>query len=57
MKASYDEVVKQLDKLFFLPLSEGETPELRAEAIDAYLNSVEWTWDDVLDQIGKPNGN
>lgn len=56
-KATYSQVSEQMDKFFFLPFTEGETPEIRATSIDAYLESVGWTWDDVLNEMGKIEGN
>lgn len=57
MKISYKEVSFNLDKLFFLPLSINETIDQRRIAIDAYLESVNWSWDDVLHQILKSDAN
>ena len=57
MKTSYKEASSNLDKLFFLPLSINETIDQRKIAIDAYLESVGWSWDDVLNQILKSDAN
>lgn len=50
-KISYAELSIELDKFFFLPFGDDESPEMRAEALEAYLKSVNWTWDDVLNAI------
>lgn len=55
-KAPYSQVSEQLDKFFFLPFKENETPDMRAEAIESYLKITGWTWDEVLvamDNVGK----
>lgn len=57
MKASWKTVSENLDRLFFLPFASNETPALRAEMIEAYLHAYGYTWDMVLDQIIKPEGN
>lgn len=51
MKISYKEVSSNLDKLFFLPLSFNETIEQRKITIDSYLESVGWSWDDIVNEI------
>jgi len=55
-KAPYSQVSEQLDKFFFLPFAENETPDVRAQAIESYLHITGWTWDEVLiamDNVGK----
>ena len=56
-KVSYNELSIELDKFFFLPFGPDESPFMRAEALDAYLLSVGWTWDDVLKEIEKIGEN
>lgn len=57
MKTSFAEVTAQLDRFFFLPLSENETPDSRALAIEAYLESVGWTWNEVIAEMSKSSEN
>jgi hypothetical protein len=56
-KQPYEFVSIQLDKLFFLPFASNETPEMRSIAIEAMLQAAGWTWDEVLNEIAKPEGN
>jgi len=56
-KQPYEFVSLQLDKLFFLPFASNETPETRATAIEALLQATGWTWDEVLAEMAKPEGN
>lgn len=57
MKVPWLQVSAQLDHFFFSPFASNETPFIRAEMIDSYLSVSGWTWDEVLDQIIKPEGN
>lgn len=57
MKVPWLQVSAQLDHFFFSPFASNETPFIRAEMIDSYLHVSGWTWDEVLDQIIKPEGN
>jgi hypothetical protein len=56
-RQSWAVVSEQLDCFFVLPLANNETIQLRAIAIESYLVLSGWTWDQVLDQIVKPEGN
>ena len=56
-KVSWSQVSARLDHFFFSPFALNETPSIRAEMIEAYLIVSGWTWDEVLDQIAKPEGN
>lgn len=56
-KIPYSELSIELDKFFFLPFGADESPTMRADALDAYLLSVGWTWDDVLKEIQKVGEN
>lgn len=42
-----------LDQLWFTPLTDCETIQDRADAVDTFLNSNGWNWDEVLDYIAK----
>lgn len=50
-KITYSELSIELDKFFFLPFGKDESPEMRAEALDAYLKSVGWTWSEILNHL------
>jgi hypothetical protein len=56
-KQPYEFVSIQLDRLFFLPFAPNETVEMRSIAIEAMLQASGWTWDEVLNEIAKPEGN
>lgn len=56
-KQPYEFVSLELDKLFFLPFAENETAQMRADAIDAMLLVCGWTWDEVIAEMAKPEGN
>lgn len=45
-----------LEQLYSMPLEDGEDVHIRCMAIDRYIDSNGWTWDDLLDaeEIGKP---
>jgi hypothetical protein len=45
------EILLTLDSLFFMPLKQNETLEIRDESIKAFLKSKSITWDDILDNI------
>jgi hypothetical protein len=53
----FEQLSKELDKLFFLPLVGCETAELRAVAIEQFLMLNGWNWDQVLEELYKPRGN
>jgi hypothetical protein len=53
MKANWDTVSAGLDQLFFTPLMEDETPEERADVIEAFISFNGWTWDDILSEMEK----
>lgn len=52
---SWEMISIGLDQLWFTPLSESETIEDRSETIEKFLKSNHWTWDKVLDAMGKEN--
>ena len=56
-KVPWREMSETLDKLFFLPFAPNEDAHLRSLAIEAMLSASGWTWDEVLNQIIKPEGN
>ena len=45
------EILLTLDSLFFMPLKQNETLEIRDESIKAFLKSKSIPWDDILDNI------
>jgi hypothetical protein len=51
MKSVWDTISIGLDQLWFTPLSDCESIEDRAEAIETFLSANGWTWDMVLDYI------
>lgn len=53
MKSNWDTISRGLDELWFTPLMSFETIQDRADAIDIFLKSNGWTWDEVLKEIGK----
>jgi hypothetical protein len=53
MKSVWETISIGLDQLWFTPLSDCETIQDRADAIETFLSSNGWTWDDVLKEIGK----
>lgn len=50
-KAPWHVVAPQLDRLWFFPLSQNETPDLRNQTIHIWLDTCRWTWDDVIKQL------
>lgn len=46
-----------LDKLYFMPLAENEDVHMRCLAIDQYIDSNGWTWDDIIEEMAKPEIN
>ena len=57
MKLTYKDVCTQLDQLFLMPLHYNETIEQRDLSVQAYLESVGWTWDDIIEELLKPISN
>ncbi len=54
MKLSYQQVSIELDKLYFSSASAEE----RAATIEAFLESVNWSWDQLISHIiGENNLN
>jgi len=53
MKSPWETISTGLDQLWFSPLSDCETIQDRADAIDTFLKANGWTWDEVLNEIGK----
>lgn len=56
-RLSYSVLVVELDKLFFLPFAANETPEMRMDSIEATLLAYGWTWDQMIEELSKPEGN
>jgi hypothetical protein len=51
-KASYEAVLLGLDQLFMSEvLGKSMTTEERAEAIDTFLKSTGWDWDQVINHL------
>jgi hypothetical protein len=57
MRPDYIQVASQLDRFFFSPLLENETLELRAASIDYWLELNQWTWDQVIEEMSKPESS
>ncbi len=53
MKAKWETISIGLDQLWFSPLGDCETIQDRADAIDTFLSSNGWSWDEVLEYIAK----
>lgn len=53
MKSKWETISAGLDQLWFSPLSDCETIEDRADAIESFLKLNGWTWDEVLNYIAK----
>jgi hypothetical protein len=53
MKSVWETISIGLDQLWFTPLSDCETIQDRADAIETFLSTNGWTWDEVLKEIGK----
>ncbi len=51
MKASWETINSGLDQLFFTALVADEGPLDRAQAIDTYLVSNGWTWDEYINEL------
>jgi hypothetical protein len=51
MKTPWQTVEPVLDQLFFLPLADNETPELRDQVIRAWLAVNGYSWSDVIEHI------
>lgn len=56
MRASYETIQSGLDQLFFSRLIDDETIEFRAEVIDTFLLANGWSWDQIIDEMEKKNG-
>lgn len=54
---AYAVLLKQLDRLYFSPLAENESIEMRADAIEAFVHASGWTWDKLLAKMAEPEGN
>lgn len=53
MKAKWETISTGLDQLWFTPFTDCETPQDRGDAIETFLKSNGWTWDEVLAEISK----
>lgn len=53
MKVSWDRLKIGLDQLFFTPLVRTESPESRARTVERFLKESGWSWDDVLNEVGR----
>lgn len=51
MKTSWAVLQVGLDQLLFGSFIPGEEPEDRSKAIETFLSSNGWSWDNVLDSI------
>lgn len=54
---AYATLLKQLDRLYFSPLAENETIEMRADTIEVFVHASGWTWDAILAKMAEPEGN
>ena len=57
IRSSWATVSKQLDHFFLLPFASNETAQLRAMAIESYLEICGYTWDDVIQCIIKEDSS
>lgn len=55
MPSNFQDVLLGLDQLFFKDIIPPETTQDRADAIEAFLTAKEWSWEDILVEIGKDN--
>ena len=53
MKSSWETISSGLDQLWFTPLTDCETIQDRADAIESFLTFNGWNWDEVLNYIAK----
>lgn len=53
MKSTWTTISTGLDQLWFTPLLDCESVVDRADAIENFLKSNGWSWDEVLDYIAK----
>ncbi len=53
MKASWETISIGLDQLFFGKMIADESIESRSDTIEKFLVANGWSWDEVLDMMGK----
>lgn len=53
MRASWETISTGLDQLWFTPFIKDESPQDRDNAINTFLKTNGWTWDEVLNEIAK----
>jgi hypothetical protein len=57
-KITYSQLVIELDKLFFSgKISSLDQAEDRYDTIEAYLEAVGWTWDDIMNELINDGAN
>jgi hypothetical protein len=53
VKASWQTITSGLDQLYSLPLIKDESASDRSQAIETFILTNGWTWDEVIDMIAK----
>jgi hypothetical protein len=53
-RLTFPQVASGLDQLYQMPLLEVETIHDRMHAIEAFLNGANWSWDQVIEEMAKP---
>jgi hypothetical protein len=57
MRSDYQTIMIGLDQLFFTPFGTDESVQDRAELIEAFILSNQWTWQEILNEMSKEETN